>query len=302
MKKLIMFLLCMSMCVMTVCAAGKASPLGLVVCDLQSEGGNIPLVDGKGGMDWFHCRSTTIEQKVDPYYIVNIYAMADIQGIDGMLYERAHDTKHHTKKASALTNKAYRRWDASPVKVRAVGLARARYTDNSVFEAPQKKSALRTLGGQNYKSALSVTNSNLDGFKKEEPFVLGEGLGDNMSSVINQVFSRDLSEYQYVCFDDLWVESVSSELEPLQDILIDLYIDAEVGERLPLGFLYQGTSAYTVVEQPDGSLTLSHFSLTPPVSLKNSTSGIGKPDAALYTVQETENRTASASIVASLYQ
>lgn len=301
MKKLIMLLLCISVCVMTVSAAGSANPLGRVFCDLSHSGGSIPLVNGKGGMDWFQCRSTTLEQKVDPYYIVNIYAMADVQGIDGMLYERAHDTQHHTKKASALTGKAYRRWDASPVKVRGVGLARARYTDNTVSEAPQKMSGSSTLGGENYKSALSATNSNFDNIK-DEPFVLGEGLGDNMISVINQVFSRDLSEYQYICFDDLWVESVSSALEPMQDILIDLYINAEVGERLPLGFLYQGTSAYTVVEQPDGSLTLTHFSLIPPVSLKTSTSEIGKPDTALYTVQKTENRIASASIVASLYQ
>ena len=114
MKKLIMFLLCMGMCVMTVCAAGKASPLGRVICDLMPDAGSIPLVDGKGGMDWFQCKSNALEQKVDPYYIVNIYALADIQGSDGMLYERAQDTQHHTKKASALTNKAYRKWNASP--------------------------------------------------------------------------------------------------------------------------------------------------------------------------------------------
>ena len=291
MKKLIMFLLCMSMCVMTVCAAGKASPLGRVICDLMPDAGSIPLVDGKGGMDWFQCKSNALEQKVDPYYIVNIYALADIQGSDGMLYERAQDTQHHTKKASALTNKAYRKWNASPVKVRGVGIARARYTDNSVSATPEKPSGYQTLGGRNYKSTLN-----------EEPWVLGQGLGDNMISVIDQVFSYDLSDYQYVCFDDLWVESVSSELEPIQDILIDLYISAEAGERLPLGFLYQGTSVYTFVEQPDGSLTLTHFSLTPSVSTKSSTSTIGESDDALYTVLETENRVAPESIVSSLYQ
>ena len=94
-------------------------------------------------------------------YVVNIYAKATTTGRNGMVYTIAQQTNHHTRTASALADKAYRRWDASPVDVKPVGLARTRYTDNTVSEKGNVGYAYITLGGRNRSStntSLPATN------------------------------------------------------------------------------------------------------------------------------------------------
>ena len=237
-------------------------------------------------------------------YVVNIYAKATTTGRNGMVYTIAQQTNHHTRTASALADKAYRRWDASPVDVKPVGLARTRYTDNTVSEKGYVGYAYITLGGRN----RSSTNTSLPATNipesKSAAYALGDGLGNNMVSVIQQVFSYDLSKFQYVCFEDVWTGNISDKQEPLLDILVDRFDAVKPGERLPLGFLYQDNLAFTVVEQPDGSLELTRYSLTSPSAIvKNSLDdGIGHQDSPLYSILETENHVASKDVVASLYQ
>ena len=107
-----------------------------------------------------------------------------------------------------------------------------------------------------------------------------------------------------MCFEDVWTGNISDKQEPLLDILVDRFDAVKPGERLPLGFLYQDNLAFTVVEQPDGSLELTRYSLTSPSAIvKNSLDdGIGHQDSPLYSILETENHVASKDVVASLYQ
>ena len=112
------------------------------------------------------------------------------------------------------------------------------------------------------------------------------------------VFGKDLRGYQYVCFDDLWTPSVSDDLQALQDLLMDTQMALTVGERSPQGYLYQGTEAYTIVEQPDGSLTLTQYALTPVEEWKQ----LDNPaDVPLYREVSSENQIVPASVAKSLY-
>ena len=66
----------------------------------------------------------------------------------------------------------------------------------------------------------------------------------------------------------------------------------------PQGYLYQGTEAYTIVEQPDGSLTLTQYALTPVEEWKQ----LDNPaDVPLYREVSSENQIVPASVAKSLY-
>ena len=126
------------------------------------------------------------------------------------------------------------------------------------------------------------------------PITLGLGKGENMVSVIDQVFGKDLSGYGYVSFAELWAnEALPSPLQPIFNILIDMYTDLEVGDRAPLGFLYQRNDVYTVVEQPNGDLQLSVYEFLP-------ANGPDVPPD--HHLVETVRRPATRQVVQSLYE
>ena len=84
----------------------------------------------------------------------------------------------------------------------------------------------------------------------------------------------------------------------LKDLLIDEFVAVQAGDYLPLGYLYQGTEAYTIVEQPDGSLTLTQYALTPVEEWKQ----LDNPaDVPLYREVSSENQIVPASVAKSLY-
>lgn len=87
----------------------------------------------------------------------------------------------------------------------------------------------------------------------------------------------------------------------MRAIAIDRYVEVEQGQRLPLGFLYQGATAYTVVEQPNGSLELIKYELLETVQTQEDENCVAEQDAAQYKVLETENKTAPQSVVDALY-
>ena len=135
--------------------------------------------------------------------------------------------------------------------------------------------------------------------QEETPVVFGKDKGDNFINLAARVFGKDLRGYQYVCFDDLWTPSVSDDLQALQDLLMDTQMALTVGERSPQGYLYQGTEAYTIVEQPDGSLTLTQYALTPVEEWKQ----LDNPaDVPLYREVSSENQMVPASVAKSLYE
>lgn len=155
----------------------------------------------------------------------------------------------------------------------------------------------RTIGGDYLRSTNSInqefSNSNI---------TLGVEKGQNMISVIRNVFGYDLSSYHYVSFAELWGnDPLPSETRAIKRILTDLCMEIEAGERAPLGFLYQGNDVYTVVEQPDGSLELAQYKvqLVPATQSINGAELEAFPD---YQIVDTEIRTATQDIVQSLYE
>ncbi len=126
------------------------------------------------------------------------------------------------------------------------------------------------------------------------PITLGLGKGENMVFVIDQVFGKDLSGYDYVSFAELWRNddaAIPQELFPFRKLLTDLFVETDAGEGLPLGFLYRGTEAYTVIRQADNTLRLTSYEIL--------STEATQPD---YRTATTEVRPAAQSVVRALYQ
>lgn len=104
--------------------------------------------------------------------------------------------------------------------------------------------------------------------------------------------------YAYVSFAELWNGEPSTEaLRAIRGILTDTCAGMEAGERMPVGYLYQGQAVYTIVEQPDGSLKLTNYELQP----VDSAGGLGETIIPDYQVVSTEQRPAEPHEVALLY-
>ena len=135
----------------------------------------------------------------------------------------------------------------------------------------------------------------------EAKLTLGENKGNNMTSVIKNAFDLDLTGYQFVSFGDLWDNAAETTYPALRAIAIDRYVEVEQGQRLPLGFLYQGTTAYTVVEQPNGSLEMIKYELLGTDQVQAGEDRVAEQDDMQYKVLETENKMAPQSVVETLY-
>ena len=90
--------------------------------------------------------------------------------------------------------------------------------------------------------------------------ILMKTLPNSRAALIETVFGYDLRSYAYVSFAELWNGEPSTEaLRAIRGILTDTCAGMEAGERMPVGYLYQGQAVYTIVEQPDGSLNRRCF-------------------------------------------
>ena len=128
---------------------------------------------------------------------------------------------------------------------------------------------------------------------------LGLNKGENMAAVIRDAFGYDLSAYQYVSFAELWDEGqVTSATQPIRRILLDTCMDIQAGETMPLGYLYQGNTVYTVVEQPGGSLQLTQYEVQPTPATTPAEGAEVFPD---YQVVETETCEPNQAMVEALY-
>lgn len=135
---------------------------------------------------------------------------------------------------------------------------------------------------------------------------LGVGKGDKMAAVIQTMFGYDLSDYQYISFREMWdAESLPSDQEKIKEILMDRhYIGIKVGEFIPMGFLYKDNLAYTVVEQPDGSVVLSEYKLldendAPMATVQSEEHETGTPT---YQLVDEEQKPVDRTVMDSLYQ
>ncbi|MBR5792199.1 MAG: hypothetical protein IKY34_03725 [Ruminiclostridium sp.] len=290
-KKVIATVLCFSICVVPAFAA-----MGKVYCDI------IPGKGSTSSYDYARTQTSAIENRLtDKSKVMNIFAKAwIIDYLTGTAYGTQSTTSHYVLKTSATSGQVTNSW-SNPTKVYiGMGQARTRYTDNTTDEH-NRTGHQYTLGGQNAK-AVSVEPASTDpatGF--------GSGKGDAMIALIYEVYGYDLSEYTYVpacTLDTDLVQDADAAVKALADVNFDVQTALRDGDHTPFGYLYQGNVAYTVVEQPDGSLTLTQYQLTPPITAqKNSTRElIGKPDIPLYQVTEVENAAAERNVIDTLYK
>ena len=127
---------------------------------------------------------------------------------------------------------------------------------------------------------------------------LGLDKGQAMAALIETVFGYDLRSYAYVSFAELWNGEPSTEaLRAIRGILTDTCAGMEAGERMPVGYLYQGQAVYTIVEQPAGSLKLTNYEIQP----VDSAGGLGETIIPDYQVVSMEQRPAEPHEVALLY-
>ena len=154
--------------------------------------------------------------------------------------------------------------------------------------------------GMQARAGVNVPKDVID-LSTEAKMTLGENKGNNMISVMQNAFGIDLTEYQFVSFGDLWDNAAETTYPALRAIAIDRYVEVEQGQRLPLGFLYQGTTAYTVVEQPNGSLEMIKYELLGTDQVQGGEDRVAEQDDMQYKVLETENKMAPQSVVETLY-
>ena len=290
-KKVIATVLCLSICVVPAFAA-----MGKVLCDI------IPGKGSTSSYEYARTQTTAIENKLsDKSKVMNIFAKAWlIDEQNGQACGVQSTTSHYVLKTSATSGQVTNSW-SNPEKVyTGMGQARTRYTDNSTDEH-NRTGHQYTLGGQNAK-ALSVELASTDaatGF--------GSGKGDAMIALIYEVYGYDLSDYTYVpacTLDTDLVQDADAAVKAIADINFDVETALQDGDHTPFGYLYQGNVAYTVVEQPDGSLKLTQYRLLSPskVRVNSDQELIGKLDVPLYQITEVEKVTAERSVIDAFYK
>lgn len=278
---------------------------GRVACAaaMQTRSVTLPYLQG---CDYAAAWAQAAEQSVAARYVQNILAQAKAVDFNsGAIYKNRSITSHNVLKTSVLTDEVERNWNLSEIAVQAQGLARTRYMDNTVDEK-SNKGTVAYIGGDNLRNGSRAEESQNASVKASNDW-LGEGKGDVMRDVIQTVFGKDLRAYMYISEGELWdigSGEVPPEWKALIDLARDIFVDAQEGEKLPLGYLYRGNTAYTVVEQPDGSLQLTEYQLHSPATAQAAADAdlIGELDETLYNVVKVENGTASRAVIDMLYQ
>lgn len=251
-KKIVALVMCLCLC------AGSAfAAYGSVFCDLQT-GTDNSLYWAEDGtlklLNRVRCKATSIDQNTSASDIVNIYAKASyIEETTGAVYVVAESLDHYVTKTSATTD--YVEWkeeDPSPA-LYPLGISRARYIDDSVSEH------IVDWSGNSYSRMTSESMN-----QAEFTFGRGASFEVNTHKIIEEEFSKDLSEYNYVAFCDIWTSNagtLSPDLSPLKSILSDIFVAAQKGDYLPFGILYKGTSAYTLQELASGDYQLTEYTI-----------------------------------------
>ena len=174
-----------------------------------------------------------------------------------------------------------------------MGVARTRYTDNSVDEH-SRTGHQYTLGGRT--RAASVEASGLVSTGSAGGF--GSDKREAVVTLIREAYGYDLSSYNYVPVCELDTDKVTGDaLTAISDIYIDIAVELKDGDHAPFGFLYQGDTAYAVVEQTDGSLNLTRYQLNPSAETL-----MGEADVSHYRVVEVENAVVSRNVIDALYE
>lgn len=172
----------------------------------------------------------------------------------------------------------------------AVGLAHARDTNSPPHHWDGSQDATVVWGDWEHDNSTSQESD-------DNSITIGIGKAQNMISVIKQEFGHDLSSYHYVSFAELCVDDpLPSDILPMRRILGDIFVECEVGDGLPLGFLYQGNEAYTTRKQSDSTLKLTKYKILTP----EETQGVIDEDFC-YQIVDTEVKPTTQTVVNALY-
>ena len=172
--------------------------------------------------------------------------------------------------------------------------------DNSVDEH-SRTGHQYTLGGRT--RAASVEASGLVSTGSAGGF--GSDKREAVVTLIREAYGYDLSSYNYVPVCELDTDKVTGDaLTAISDIYIDIAVELKDGDHAPFGFLYQGNTAYAVVEQVDGSLNLTRYQLNPSAEAKMNSAEtlMGEADIPHYCVVEVENAVVARNVLDALYE
>lgn len=129
---------------------------------------------------------------------------------------------------------------------------------------------------------------------------MGYGKADRLAAVAQSVFDLDLCNFQYISDGELCAlgengtENLSGQELAMSMLLGDIYISAQAGEKLPLGYFYHGNTVYTVTEQRDGTVKLTEYTILTDAlaQVETNVNETGSLDLPLY--QTVAERTGSA--------
>ena len=292
-KKMIALMLCLC-----VCAVPAFAALGVVYCDIIPSTGS----NAAGRYDYAQTKTTARENSLtNKSKVMNIFAKAYfLDRNTGVTYGEKSTTSHYVLSTSATSGQVTNSWSNDAKVYTGMGVARTRYTDNSVDEH-SRTGHQYTLGGRT--RAASVEASGLVSTGSAGGF--GSDKREAVVTLIREAYGYDLSSYNYVPVCELDTDKVTGDaLTAISDIYIDIAVELKDGDHAPFGFLYQGNTAYAVVEQVDGSLNLTRYQLNPSAEAKMNSAEtlMGEADIPHYCVVEVENAVVARNVLDALYE
>lgn len=291
-KRIIALVLCTIMCIGTAFALEPTE----VSCKLDPSGNRVHI----GTVPFGRARLTTyVTSKFNASSIKNIYGNSAISiHNENQILSQQEKTDHYKKDTNVST--FYDRNLSFPeIIIDLVGYGRVRHTNGQAYESTPLVCPAR-FGGRNFYELRPLNSLSAN----DESMGLGNEKANAIATVANTVFDYDFSNYNYASFYDLWTdETLPDNMATMRDILIDVFNAGKEGTHLPFGFFYNDEFAYTVVEQEDGSLALTEYSLYPSTAATVSTQSEDTSfDTPSYEVIDVEVADADHSVINIMYQ
>ena len=256
-KKILAILLCAAMFIIPAYAA-----MGAVHGYAQLHSGSVTM-PYQQGYDYASAYTYSEEYRTTAAKVKNIFALANAVDYNtGDIYKTANKTDHYVLNTSVSTDDVIRNWNLSTLTIISKGVARTRYTDDTTSQHTFNGTK-GEIGGDNLRSGNTTSAP-----AKAEPIIpMGYGKGDRLAAVAQSAFNLDLCNFQYISDGELCAlgengtENLSGQELAMSMLLGDIYISAQEGDKLPLGYFYHGNTVYTVTEQRDGTVKLTEYTI-----------------------------------------
>lgn len=234
--------------VFSMCVGSAFAAYGVVTGDTVASGGVYFDANGKP-YSKFGCQSTSSDESVDASYIDNLYTKASIIDDDnGAVYKYDSSTDHNVNYGHASTSFTWY-YGTDQINVTSRGYHKARYSDNTVSDAYSYGGGM-VMGGKFSRSANDM---------EQKSFGTDPSCRKSIEDVVSSEYDFDLTDFNYIGFDDLWNADIDDSLKPLQSIIRDIFVEAETGDFIPFGVFYKGDTAYTVTKFADGTENFTKY-------------------------------------------